>query len=79
MAGLCRETAEKASSIICSEIAVQPLGLQRPAAFKVEADMKVRNSIRALAKRDRNNRVVRRRGRLYVINKKNPKMKVRQG
>lgn len=41
--------------------------------------MKVRNSIRALAKRDRNNRVVRRRGRLFVINKKNPKFKVRQG
>lgn len=41
--------------------------------------MKVRNSIRAVRKRDRNNQVVRRRGRLYVINKRNPKFKARQG
>ncbi len=41
--------------------------------------MKVRNSIRSLKKRDRLNRVVRRRGRLYVINKLKPRFKVRQG
>ena len=29
--------------------------------------------------RDKNCRVVRRRGRVYVINKKNPRMKARQG
>ncbi len=41
--------------------------------------MKVRNSIRSLRKRHRNNQVVRRRGRLYVINKVNRRFKARQG
>lgn len=41
--------------------------------------MKVRNSLRTLRKRDKNNRIVRRKGRTYIINKKNPRMKARQG
>jgi large subunit ribosomal protein L36 len=41
--------------------------------------MKIKNSLRALRKRHRNNRVVRRRGRLYIINKTNPRFKARQG
>jgi large subunit ribosomal protein L36 len=41
--------------------------------------MKIRNSIKSLAKRHRLNRVVRRRGRLYVINKTNRRFKARQG
>lgn len=41
--------------------------------------MKVRNSIRSLVKRHRANRVVRRKGRIYVINKRNPRFKARQG
>ncbi len=41
--------------------------------------MKVRNSIKSLAKRHRENRVVRRRGRIYVINKTNRRFKARQG
>lgn len=40
--------------------------------------MKVRNSIRAL-KNAPGSQVVRRRGRVFVINKKNPRMKARQG
>ena len=40
--------------------------------------MKVRNSIRSLKKLP-GAQVVRRRGRVFVINKKNPRMKVRQG
>jgi len=43
------------------------------------AAMKIRNSLRSLAKRDRDNRVVRRRGRLYVINKIKKRYKARQG
>jgi large subunit ribosomal protein L36 len=39
--------------------------------------MKVVNSLKSLKKRDRNCRVVRRKGRVYVINKKNPRYKVR--
>ncbi len=41
--------------------------------------MKIVNSLKSLAKRDRNNRVVRRRGRLYVINKVQKRFKARQG
>ena len=41
--------------------------------------MKVRNSIKSLRKRHRDNRVVRRKGRLYVINKTMRRFKARQG
>ena len=41
--------------------------------------MKVRNSRRSLKKRDKDCRVIRRKGRVYVINKKNPRFKARQG
>jgi large subunit ribosomal protein L36 len=41
--------------------------------------MKVRNSLRSLRRRDKNNRLIRRKGRTYIINKKNPRMKARQG
>ncbi|MGI9386283.1 MAG: type B 50S ribosomal protein L36 [Methyloligellaceae bacterium] len=41
--------------------------------------MKVRNSIRSLRRRHRANQVVRRRGRVYVINKVNRRFKARQG
>ena len=40
--------------------------------------MKVRASIRSLAKQP-GPKVVRRRGHTYVINKKNPRLKARQG
>jgi large subunit ribosomal protein L36 len=41
--------------------------------------MKVRNSIRSLVRRHRDNRVVRRKGRVYVINKTDPRFKARAG
>ncbi len=41
--------------------------------------MKVVNSLKTAKKRDKNCRIVRRRGRVYVINKKNPRFKARQG
>ena len=41
--------------------------------------MKVVSSLKTLKVRDRNCQVVRRKGRLYVINKKNPRFKARQG
>lgn len=40
--------------------------------------MKVRASIRSL-KAQAGSQVVRRRGKLFVINKKNPRLKARQG
>jgi len=48
-------------------------------SHKQVTTMKVRNSIKALKSRHRDNRVVRRRGRLYVINKTQRRFKARQG
>ncbi len=41
--------------------------------------MKVRNSLKTLKTRDKNCKLVRRRGKVYIINKKNPRFKARQG
>ena len=42
-------------------------------------EMKVVSSLKTLKNRDKNCRVVRRKGRVYVINKVNPRFKARQG
>jgi large subunit ribosomal protein L36 len=44
-----------------------------------EQPMKVRNSLKSLRSRHRNNRLVRRKGRVYVINKVQRRFKARQG
>jgi large subunit ribosomal protein L36 len=41
--------------------------------------MKIRNSLRSLRSRHRGNRLVRRKGRIYIINKTNRRFKARQG
>jgi large subunit ribosomal protein L36 len=41
--------------------------------------MKIRNSLKTAKTRDKDCRLVRRKGRVYVINKKNPRFKTRQG
>ena len=41
--------------------------------------MKVRNSLKSLRSRHRDNRLVRRKGRVYVINKTLRRFKARQG
>ncbi len=41
--------------------------------------MKVRNSLKSAKLRERGCRIVRRKGRVFVINKRNPRFKVRQG
>jgi large subunit ribosomal protein L36 len=41
--------------------------------------MKVINSLKTAKLRDKNCRLVRRRGRVYIINKRNPRFKARQG
>ena len=41
--------------------------------------MKVANSLRSLKQRHRDCRVVRRKGRVYVINKTDPRFKAKQG
>ena len=41
-------------------------------------NMKIKSSLKSVKKRDLNSKLVRRRGRIYVINKTNPKVKARQ-
>ncbi len=41
--------------------------------------MKIKNSLKALKLRHRDNQLVRRKGRVYIINKTAPRYKARQG
>ena len=41
--------------------------------------MKVVSSLKTIKKRHKDCQIVRRRGRVYVINKRNPRFKARQG
>jgi len=41
--------------------------------------MKVRSSLKALKSRHRDCKVVRRRGKVYIINKTDPRFKAKQG
>lgn len=41
--------------------------------------MKIFSSLKSAKARDKDCHVVKRRGRIYVINKSNPRMKARQG
>jgi len=51
----------------------------RSASGKRDFVMKIRNSLKSLKDRHRDNRVIRRRGRTYVINKTQKRFKARQG
>jgi large subunit ribosomal protein L36 len=54
-------------------------GLVLNQRFKRKSAMKVRNSLKSLRSRHRDNRIVRRKGRVYVINKTHRRFKARQG
>jgi large subunit ribosomal protein L36 len=54
-------------------------GLVLNQRFKRKSAMKVRNSLKSLRARHRDNRIVRRKGRVYVINKTQRRFKARQG
>jgi large subunit ribosomal protein L36 len=54
-------------------------GLQHGLSKHQDCPMKVRNSLKSLRGRHRNNRLVRRKGRVYVINKVQRRFKARQG
>ena len=47
--------------------------------FEAVHVMKIRNSLKSLRGRHRANRLVRRKGRVFIINKTNPRYKARQG
>ena len=44
-----------------------------------DSAMKVRNSLKSIRARHRDNRLVRRKGRVYIINKTQKRFKARQG
>jgi len=50
-----------------------------PAGGREMSGMKVRNSLRSLKQRHRDCRVVRRKGRVFVVNKTQRRFKARQG
>ena len=52
---------------------------QRKPISRRISTVKVRCSLKSAKKRDKNCRIVRRKGRVYVINKRNPRFKARQG
>jgi len=54
-------------------------GTVRRPSIKIGRTVKVLNSLKSAKNRDRLCRIVRRRGRVYVINKRNPRFKARQG
>jgi large subunit ribosomal protein L36 len=58
---------------------MQAPGLVSVPFVLLEKLMKIRNSLKSLKDRHRDNRVIRRRGRTYVINKTNRRFKARQG
>ena len=46
---------------------------------RMETDMKIRNSLKSVRGRHRDNQLVRRKGRVYIINKTQKRYKARQG
>jgi large subunit ribosomal protein L36 len=59
---------------------IRTFGLSSTAFQRIQDfAMKVRNSLKSLRGRHRNNRLVRRKGRVYVINKVQRRFKARQG
>ncbi len=50
-----------------------------PVVFVWNGLMKVRNSLKSLRTRHRDNQLVRRKGRVYIINKTQKRYKARQG
>ena len=70
-------TASEGCSSGAALFCVRP---ERSGRFNFQGSaMKIRNSLKSLKNRHRDNRVIRRRGRTYVINKTNKRMKARQG
>jgi large subunit ribosomal protein L36 len=56
---------------------IRALPFRRP--VKTRLTMKVRSSLKSLKTRHRDCKLVRRKGRVYIINKTDPRYKARQG
>lgn len=60
-------------------LAVAVVHLGRSRLEQRNGQMKIRNSLKSLRTRHRNNQLVRRKGRVYIINKVQKRYKARQG
>jgi large subunit ribosomal protein L36 len=52
---------------------------RRGRGFLLRSAMKIRHSLKSVKARHKDCRIVRRKGKVYVINKTNPRFKARQG
>jgi large subunit ribosomal protein L36 len=62
-------------------LAAKPVGkppFPYQTSFQRAAVMKIKNSLKTLKSRHKACRIVRRKGRIYIINKENPRFKARQ-
>jgi len=77
---ICNPRRQKVAALTCPAPApknsANPIN---PAPAPRNKPMKVRNSLKSLRGRHRDNRLVRRKGRVYVINKTQKRFKARQG
>jgi large subunit ribosomal protein L36 len=53
-------------------------GAEQALAFREPSVMKIRNSLKSLRARHRDNQLVRRKGRIYIINKTQKRFKAKQ-
>jgi ribosomal protein L36 len=66
-------------SQIRARLRARPFSSAQTRAYSTSKTMKIKNSLKALKARHRDNRMVRRKGRIYIINKTAPRYKARQG
>jgi large subunit ribosomal protein L36 len=73
--GFCRAALTQLSGILMVRAELPKAAWRRSKVSTV----KVRNSLKSLRGRHRSNRIVRRKGRVYIINKTQRRFKARQG
>ena len=87
---LAAQNRDAARCQISPRKAPAPLDAERPRPYvprhlfqgppkRRQRAMKVVNSLKSMKDRHKECRIIRRKGRLYVINKRNPRFKARQG
>jgi len=77
--GVCACNPETARPAVRFSLILHPGGTAWFPGNHADLKMKIKNSLKALKARHRDNRLVRRKGRVYIINKQNPRFKARQG
>ena len=76
MVGVTGSIPVAPTTSVCTQPPRQPCALGH---LLLGVEMKVRNSLKSLRGRHRANRLVRRKGKVYIINKVQKRFKARQG